>query len=158
MNDMALPVPEVTLVPAAPAHVRELRETIRDSDKREIEGYGFSCSKMLWRSYKGGLMNTTGLVDGKVAAMWGVGGSYMGETGQPWLLTSEEVNKISPLKFARIYQKEVMKMRKLFPHLENYVSADYEAAIRLLDIVGFSLGEPQKIGSGMFRKFQMGRQ
>lgn len=149
--------PTVTLVPATTAHVRELKDTMREADRREVEGVGFSSSSALWRSYKSGLMNTTGLIDGKVAAIWGVGGTYMGSFGQPWLLTSEEVKKISPLKFARIYQKEVYKMLQLFPRLENYVAADYEEAIRLLSIVGFDIHPSEKIGRGLYHRFEMVR-
>lgn len=149
--------PVITLVPTTIAHVRELKESMRSADRREIEGTGFSSSQGLWRSYKSGLMNTTGLIDGKVAAIWGVGGAYMGTLGQPWLLTSEEVKRISPLQFARIYQKEVHKMLKLFPRLVNYVAADYEEAIRLLSIVGFDLHPPEKIGRAFYHKFEMVR-
>jgi len=65
----------------------------------------------------------------------------LGQVGTPWLLTSDAVKNISPLKFTRIYQQEVGKMKRLFPVLENYVDAEYNGAIRLLKIVGFELGE-----------------
>lgn len=157
VSDAIISRPEVTIILASAAHIRELRETIRDGDRKEIESFGFTSAKGLWKSYKNGLMNQTGLIDGKVAAVWGVGGVYLGDVGQPWLLTSPEVYKISPLRFARIYQKEVIKMLELFPRLMNYVAADYPEAIRLLSIVGFQLAEPEKIGRGMFRKFEMCR-
>lgn len=147
--------PVIEIVPTETRHIRELQRTIREKDRKEIENYGFTCNKGLWRSYKTGLRNMTALFDGKVAAVWGVGGSYMGGTGQPWLLTSDEVYKISPLKFTRIYQKEVYKMLELFPYLMNYVDAGYNEAVRLLQIVGFELGEPEKLGNGMYRKFSM---
>lgn len=143
----------VEIVPATAAHARELKDTLREKDRHEIEAYGFSCAKGLWRGYKYGLRNRTALIDGKVGAMWGVGGVYMGSVGQPWLLTSPEVYKISPLRFARIYQKEVLHMLELFPRLENYVCADYPAAIRLLSITGFEIGQTVKVGNGFYRKF-----
>lgn len=146
---------EPEIIPTTAAHIRELRETIREADKREIEAYGFTCAKGLWRSYKQGLMNRTALIDGQVAAVWGVGGTYLGATGQPWLLTAEAIKKISPLKFARYYQREVHKMLKLFPELVNYVDNDYPEAIRLLQIVGFEIGEPEKRGAGVYRKFSL---
>lgn len=157
MSEFCSAVPTISLLPTTAEHVRELKDTMRAADRREVEGIGFSSAKGLWRSYKSGLMNTTGLIDGKVAAIWGVGGTYMGSIGQPWLLTSEEVNKISPLKFARIYQKEVIRMLELFPRLVNYVAADYEEAVRLLSIVGFDLGEVQDLGNGKYRRFEMVR-
>ncbi len=145
----------IEIVPTTAAHIRELQRTLRDADRKEIEIYGFSSAKGLWRSYKEGLMNKTALFDGKVAAIWGCAGTYMGTTGQPWLLTSYEIEKISPLLFARLYQKEVYKMLELFPHLVNFVAADYEKAVRLLSIIGFKIGEIEKVGQGMYRKFEM---
>jgi hypothetical protein len=145
--------PDITIMPTTKEHVRELIETIREDDKREIESYGFSCAKGLWRSYKQGFNNKTALIDGKVCAIWGVGGTLMGYTGQPWLLTSSEVYKISPVKFARIYKREVNNMLKIFPSLVNYVADDYPQAIRLLSLCGFKIGERQMLGKGWYRKF-----
>lgn len=156
-KDYVRDAPAITIAPTVAAHIRELQGTIRDEDRREIEIYGFSCAKGLWRSYKVGLMNRTALVNGKVAACWGCGGTYMGSTGQPWLLTSYEAELVSPLKFARIYQQEVFKMLELFPVLENYVAADYEKAARLLEIIGFTLGPPEILGAGLYRKFTLER-
>lgn len=146
---------DIMVVPTTAEHIRKLAKTIRENDRREIEAYGFSCEKGLWHSFKKGLMNKTAFIDGEVAACWGVAGTYMGETAMPWLLTGNAVYKISPLKFTRIYQKEVYKMLELFPILSNYVLADYDEAVRLLSIIGFEIGEPEKQGNGMYRKFTM---
>lgn len=157
MNEDPVALPEIVIVPATPAHIRELSQTIREKDRAEIENYGFSCAKGLWRSYKQGLNNQTALINGKVAACWGVCGVYLGDVGQPWLLTSEEVYKISPLRFARIYQREVYAMLEVFSRLENYVCASYPEAIRLLSIIGFTIGEPEKLGNGNYRHFVLER-
>lgn len=81
----------------------------------------------------------------------------MGTVGIPWLITTPKVYRVSPLRFARLYQNEVRAMLNLFPRLENYVAVDYEEAIRLLSVVGFTIGEPERYGNGMFRKFSMER-
>lgn len=157
-NDVPINLsPTIEIVPAMPEHIRELMDTMRTDDRMEIESFGLSVNKGLWLSYRRGLINTCALVDGRVAAMWGICGTHLGHTGQPWLLTSDEVYKVSPLKFARIYQKEVIKMLELFPLLENYVAVEYEKAIRMLSIVGFDIGEPEKWGNGMFLRFKMER-
>lgn len=157
-NEVYTPMPaEVSIIPATLSHVRELGETMRKADRREIEIYGISHHKGLWRTFKQGMRNKTALIDGEVAAMWGVCGTYLGDTGVPWLLTSEAVHKVSPLRFAREYQREVYEMMQYFDRLENYVDADYEGAIRLLSIVGFTIGDPEKLGNGMYRKFTMVR-
>lgn len=151
----ASPTPTIVIVPAEAWHVRELRQTMREKDKEEIQAVGISVDKSLWYNFKKGIMNRTALVDGKVAAMWGCGGSWLGAKAAPWLLTSPEIYKVNPLRVARIYQKEVYNMLKFFPTLENYALASYNQAIRLLMIAGFEIGEPEKIRNGTFRKFTM---
>lgn len=149
--------PVVEITPTTPAHVRQLGAVLRPGDRREIEIYGFPTNKALWRSYKGSILRRTALVAGEVAAIWGVGGVPLGEQGRPWLMTSAAVEQVSPLRFARIYQEEVLRMLALFPHLVNYVDAAYTKAVRLLDIIGFQIGEPEPIGpnNAVFRKFEM---
>lgn len=156
-NDSPQIAPDVAIIPTTPHHIIELSETIREEDMAEIENYGIPCAEGLWHSYRYGLGNKTAIIDGEVAAVWGVGGNYLGSVGRPWLLTSNAVHKISPLKFARIYQKEVYAMLEMFDRLENMVDDKYEKSKRMLSIVGFTLGEPEKWGQGMFRKFSMER-
>ena len=89
--------------------------------------------------------------------MWGVHGNMLGLTGTPWLLTTYECEKVSPIIFAKIYHNEVMQMLKWFPVLVNYVDATYEKSIRLMELVGFTVGNPiliEKTGA-MFRRFTM---
>lgn len=148
-------MPVIKIIPTIPAHLRELAENLRKEDEDEILSFGFTPAQALWRSYKASLFTKTAFVDGKLAAVWGVCGKFMGAIGQPWLLTTDAVYEVSPLKFARVYQQEVKEMLKMFPKLENYVIASYSSATRLLEIIGFKLGEPELIGTSkeMFRKF-----
>lgn len=150
--------PEVKIVQTTAAHIREIGEKLRHDDLNEIVALGYP-HKILWRSYKRSFMTKTAFVNGRIAAVWGIGGTPLGGIGNPWLLTTDEVNKISPLAFTRIYQQEVIKMINIFPRLANYVDASYNKAIRLLDIIGFALGEPEPIGKNgeMFIKFEMSR-
>lgn len=148
---------QVLIVRTESKHIRELAKTMRKADQKELLSFGLSIEKVLWRSWKGSVNCWTAMIDGKVAAIWGACGAYLGTTAAPWLLTSDEVYKISPLRFARIYQKEVETMLKMFPRLENYVDASYTGAVRLLRIIGFTLGEPEAKGVNgeLFRKFEM---
>lgn len=145
----------VRIVNTTPEHIREISGKLRVEDANEIISFGISPNKALWRSYKVSLIAKTGFVNGEIAACWGLGGVPLGIQGTPWLLTTDAVKNISPLKFARLYQKEVYNMLKFFPVLSNWVDSRYDAAIRLLDIVGFKLGEPEKLGNGIFCKFEM---
>jgi len=157
-NETVKSMADVVMVPTTAAHIREIKKTIRDKDRAEIESFGISCAKGLWRSYKHGMGNQTAIINGHVAAIWGVGGCYIGNVGAPWLMTSKYIALISPLRFARLYQQEVYKMLNMFPYLENYVDASYEEAVRLLSIVGFTIGDPERIGNGVYKKFSMERE
>ena len=120
---------------------------------------GASIQHALWYGYKNSFYRRTALIDGVPVAIWGVCGVLLGGKGLPWLLTSPGVHQVSPLKFARIYQEEVKKMLDLFPLLENLVDAEYVAAIRLLEICGFSIGESEPLGYNgtMYKRFWIGR-
>ncbi len=151
--------PVVSIVPTIPAHINALKANLRPEDAAEILRFGVTIQKALWYSYKHSLIRKSALIDGEVVACWGIHGTFMGNTGQPWLMTTPGVKKVSPLKFARIYQQEVMEMLKLFPRLVNYVDSEYASAIRLLEIIGFTVEEPQKMGTegGLYRKFRLER-
>lgn len=146
------------IIPTTADHIRELGASLRKEDEREVLSLGFNLRRTLWRTYRASVLTKTAFIDGKLAAIWGLGGTPMGHVGQPWLLTTAAVNRVSPLQFVRIYQQEVETMRGLFPVLVNWVDARYNAAIRLLDIIGFQLGDPQNLGvnNEMFIRFSMG--
>lgn len=156
-DDHSKTIPIINIAPSEPWDVSKLRNNLRPEDENEILRFGVSIQYALWRSYRRALIRKTAFIDGQIAAMWGCGGTFLGNKGMVWLMTTPEVKKVSPLKFTRIYQEEVNNMLKMFKRLENYVDAEYDCAIRLLDIIGFTIEEPQKIGLGMYRKFWIER-
>lgn len=150
---------KISIIDALPHHVSALKYNLRDEDNSEILRLGESIQHALWYSYKNSVYRKTVMIDNAPVAMFGCLGVLLGGKAQPWLLTSSEVKKVSPLKFCRIYQEEVENMLVMFPVLENLVDAQYVAAIRLLEIVGFSVGESEPLGydGSMFRKFRIER-
>lgn len=145
--------PQVDIVQSDLSHVRELSKSLRDGDQIEAISLGLAPHKALYYSYKQGLYRRTGLVDGKVAAMWGVAGTLLGLVGQPYLATGREVEKISPIRFARIYKKQTHIINQIFPILENYVDASYLGAVGMLRLAGFELSEPIQMLNGTFCRF-----
>lgn len=150
---------EVRIVAAEEEHVRELGKCLRADDAAEITCFDKQPHKMLWRGYRNSLMTKAAIVEGAVAAMWGIGGTPLGSIGNPWLMTSHACELVSPLRFVRIYQSEVHKMLSIFPVLVNFVAANYTKSIRVLENVGFIVDKPQQLGphNVMFRKFTMER-
>lgn len=148
--------PIIQIVNMTKAHIIELADTMRDEDAHEAYSLGSTPLQLLQESYSNSLIRRTALVDGKVTACWGVCGDMLGKTGAPWLVTSKEVGKCSPITYAYIYREEVKKMAKLFPILENWVEASYFTSIRLLQLVGFEVQEalPHGPNNVLFRKLR----
>lgn len=145
----------LVVVQSTSAHVRELWKTLREKDRKEAVLLGVNPEKATFFAYRHACYKKTALVDGKVAAMWGLHGELLGSTGHPYLMTGIEAEKVSPTRFARLYKEEVQVMRTLFPILENYVDATYEQAVRLLKIAGFSLSESVFVNGNPFLKFRL---
>ena len=123
-----------------PYDLREMAEAMTADSKDVAERLGFTPLKALWKSYRNSLYCKTGLIDGKIAAIWGISGTMLAETGRPWLILSPEVNK-NPIRVSFIYRKELNNMLKLFPVLEEWCPADNEPSIRMLELMGFKINK-----------------
>ena len=148
-------VNEINIVDSWDGHVKDLLKTLRPADKLEAERLGLDPDKAVYQSYHSALYRKTGLVDGEVAAMWGVSGTPLSLIGHPYLITGSLVETISPRRFITIYKEEVQRMKQLFPVLENYVDADYKSAVRVLKISGFKLEGPLVLNNN-FYKYSIG--
>ena len=139
-------------------HCPILARNMREGDKRECEDVGFTPQKAVWRSYRHSLMARTYFVDGELAAIVGMGGNALSDTGAPWLFTTYAVERV-PLGFVRHSRAYVEEMLSVKPFLENYVSANYPQAVKFVQAVGFTLGETVLIGDqrAMFYRFFMER-
>ena len=147
------------IVDSTPGHIRDLSQNMRDNDRMEVCSIGFTEREIVRKSYDRAIWKKTVFVNGKLACMFGLGGHLLSDTGVPWLLTTREIERI-PLAFVREAKREVRKMLGHFRRLENYVHADYAAAIRFLEILGFTV-HPEVVEVGpnraKFRKFTMER-
>lgn len=142
----------IEIVPTTFCHILRLRNSLREDDRREIECLGFTPLRGILESYRGGLINKTALVNGKVAAMWGLKETNKNE-GMPWFLTTKALEEAPPLFFVRTYKKEVEEMLEIFPRLVNHVLFDYVSSIRVLRLAGFTVEGPEQYGAGIFRRF-----
>jgi hypothetical protein len=151
--------PEITITRATVEHARELAVNLRAEDKRELTCLGHDPHRLTRRAVRWSHAPKAVLLGGKVAALWGVGGNLLGGTGHPWLLLTDEAKRVSPFFFARFYLYNVKAMLEIFPHLVNYVDADYLDSIRMLKIAGFTVHPPAPFGKmgHMFRKFEIRR-
>ncbi len=154
---MELKTIPIEIITSTLSHARELVKTLREKDRREAEGLGLEPHKGIFQAYKKACYKKTVLVDEEVAAMFGLHGELLGTVGRPYLITGTAVEKVSPLTFARIYTKEAMIMKELFPVLENIVDANYHEAVRMLKIAGFTVSDEafEFTPGRWFRKFSM---
>lgn len=146
------------IIPAEPFHVHALAEKLRAGDCAEIAGMGITAKRAIWQSYRTSVIVHAGFIDGELAAMFGCAGQILSSVGNPWMLTTAAVEK-APVMFIKQIKREVGLMLQLFPRLQGYVSADYHQACRMLEMVGFSLGEPFPYGvkQAPFREYRMER-
>jgi hypothetical protein len=148
------------IMEAEATHVYQLANNLRIRDAAELTSLGHSPKKSLWRGYRNSVMCRTAFIEGEIAAMWGLaismrgGVSLLSDLGVPWLLTSPQIEKM-PVAFIREAKKEVERMLKIKRRLENFVAADYAQAIRLLEVLGFTIDEPHANGidGRPFRRF-----
>lgn len=131
---------EVEIVPAKFEHAYELSGNLRFNDWSEIAAVKLRPFTAIRRSMKASRWNKTALVNGHVAAMWGLGGIMLG-TATPWLFTSKYVEQ-APLSFLRYARQEVEDMLSYASEIRGIVSAEYLGALRLLETLGFNITPP----------------
>lgn len=137
---MLIPAERRAIVHAEPEHIRALADRLRDADLAEIQSAGLGPMKALWRAYRASIYSKVLFVDGEIAAAWGLGGEPLGRSGQPWLLTSEAVERV-PFFFVREGRVEVEQMLRINPVLWGFVDDNYARAIRFLRLLGFGIGD-----------------
>lgn len=135
-------------------HALTIRRDLREGDVLEAVRQGVNPWTGIVKAYKNACFRRTGLIDGIPAAIWGVTGNLLGTVGSPYLITSNRISMISPIRFAKIYIKELQVMKNMFPILVNYVDAEYKEACRMLELAGFKL-EPMTINDYPFYRFSM---
>lgn len=148
----------VEVVDATREHIAALAPNLRHQDKLEVQAAGLTPHKAIWRGYRGSAFCRTGLVNGEVAAMWGLYATPFAHVGHPWLLTAPACDRI-PLSYIRIGAQEVGFMLMLCPKLTGMVDATYHRAIRFLEQLGFKLSREFPYGpqSMPFRMYSLER-
>ncbi len=151
-----MPEIKLTWIPADPVFAKGIDRYIRDADRQELfltsgrdpEPLLKECIEMSDQSW-------VVMINGNFGALLGIGkGTLLGSGGQPWLVASNEVEKI-PCLFVEKSRLVVEEMGQEYGRLYNLVWDGHTAAKRWLRAVGFTLGEPQPYGlfQAPFRPF-----
>lgn len=144
----------ITMLPATEDDARELAPLLRAEDRAEVLALGLEPVDGLLQSVAAACEAWTWRDDGRIICMAGVAPlSLIGSTGIPWLLGSPLV-AAHRRTFMVETSRRVAHWLTLFPVLRNVVDARYEAAIRWLRWLGFTVGEPFPLARGTFRIVQ----
>lgn len=141
------------IVPTIFRHMQALAETMREKDRAECLIAGAKPQKAIWRAWRNSIFTRTALIDGEVAAIWGLcisgqpGISLLSAKGGPWLLTAPPIEKL-PLAFLKEAKRQLNEMLNLRPELEMHVAANYAEALRFVRLLGFECEAPHEYGNG----------
>jgi hypothetical protein len=128
---------------------RSMVPLLRKEDAHEILAAGHVPRHLLFKLVRHSLVSRTTIFDGKIAGMWGCGGTLLSDTGEAWLFTTYEVERY-PMAFLREAARAVEMMLGLKSVLISDVDARYNRSLRFMSLLGFDIGAPQKIADGEF--------
>ena len=139
-------------------HVEELALTMSPQDKAEAwAAQHLSPREALRVSMMYTNHPKTGLVNGRVMAIWGVGKlTQLSDVGIPWMLTSELVEN-SYRTFLRHSKHLLNDMKKEAVVFSNVVDVRNTVSIRWLKWLGFTIHDPFPYGPDnmLFHRFTM---
>jgi hypothetical protein len=149
----------VDLVPATLAHLREIARTMRAEDRDEVESAGFTVRHLLHSLYQDSTLRRAALVDGELAAVWGLQGVMASDVGYPWLFTSAVVERV-PFAYFRVARAEIERMLVTKRTLISHCTASYLRSARTFQMLGFTLGVPDEFGPRgcLYRSLTMTRE
>jgi len=143
--------------PAQPEDIPALAPRLRAVDCRECAAWGRTPQEALELALLSGGDAWTGLVDGSVEAMFGVTPkSLMDRLGVPWMLQTDAVPYRAIVQHAPEW---LARIERMFPKLENWISADNHESGRWLRRLGFTIDAEQTvIGGEPMHRFHKGFQ
>lgn len=148
----------VDVRPSTIADVYELAAHLRAGDAAEVAALGMSPRDALRRAFRDAVLRRSYFVNGELAAMSGLCGALLADIGEPYLLTTPAAER-APVAFVRCARAAVADMLACRLRLEGRVDASYRRAVRLLEVLGFTLQEPRPFGpnGALFRVYSITR-
>lgn len=135
-----------------------LAKNLRDGDRLEIASLGKEPKAALRNCYRNAILRRTVVVDGEIAAMWGLCGTMLSDYGEPFLLTTPAIERI-PVSFLREGRREIARMLRLRRVLVVRCAAAYTQACRFLECLGFVRDCSAHLGVNgeLFHEYRMER-
>lgn len=128
-------------------HIRDTASNMRDGDRKEcLDILGLSPYNAVKQSVLQSEEAYTGWRDGILGIIGVVPPSLLGDTAQPWMLTTNQLTK-SPRVILKFTKPFIKRWLERYPRLVNYVDAEYTAALRWAKWSGFTIHEPAPYGA-----------
>ena len=128
--------------------IKALRGKLREEDKTELRRmYGLEEPHLgVINAYRRSTETYVGLIDGEVAVVWGVWApGVFSDNAYAWLLGTEVIER-SPVIVARHTRRELRKLMRRYPYLENWVDNDNTFSKKWLQWLGFTIEKPEPMG------------
>lgn len=142
---------EVTVEPAAVSDAYELADVMRAEDRAECEALGGGTPlDHIVGSLESSALAYTLRLNGEVAAMYGAApadDTVLCLRGVVWMLTGRSVARY-PKAFWIQCLIGLERMLAVYPCLEQMVDARYEASLRWVRRLGFTVGPIRHMGPG----------
>lgn len=109
---------------------------LRPEQKETIKKLELDALTLLSKVIRGNLPSTTVLIDGEVAAVFGVTKESLLSDAKIWLITSELINK-EPIAFLRASRRFTEELYQAYGPLIGMVDSDFEKSRQWLRWIGF---------------------
>lgn len=149
---------ETMIRPATLEDARMIGENLREPDRRETEALGLRPLDAAVLSFYGSDLCFTGCIDGVPSMLFGAGAPLLSDTAYVWAVGTPRCDR-APVAMVKVGRAVIARLLEVYPALENYCDARYVKAHRWLELLGFTLGEPEPYGPkrAMFRKLSIHR-
>ncbi len=149
---------QFAVVPAAPDDAEKIARDLRPGDRAEIEALGHcNAEETIATSIALSPFCRYTMLDaaGRPVAAAGVAAGLLSTSGRPWMLGAMALDRPAAQRALLAFSRLVVTiMRERYDWLENYVDARYEAAVRWIQWMGFTVDPPAPYGicGEMFRR------
>jgi hypothetical protein len=151
-------VVDVLIRQAVIEDAQELYANMRQNDLDECNALGpHDIQRSIERSIRSSTLCWSLIIDGKLAAVFGVGViSVLTGIGSPWLLGTSVLDR-HPRVLVRNTAPYIGAILRAFPHLINFVHARNTRSVHWLRRLGFTLHPPEPYGElgELFHRFEM---
>lgn len=145
---------KTSIVQARPEHVEDFEALLR---KPELQGLlTRDATNILRKEFRESFYVWTGLIEDRVAAIWGVRCRNAFSTeGYVWLIATKVADE-HPLVFLR-HSHEALRTLDGYRRLFGYVLNSFESSKAWLRFMGFTIGEPRDIDGQVVCEFWLER-